>query len=253
MDLLYLWKHSPDPDPEIDQIYWLLFQSTMSSCGVSWTFSNRFNKALFLDMNIWTKKGRLLISLFTKPLNRHLFIPPNSCHSPGVFKRLVLGHIQRMFMFYSLKKDIQIKLDLLFERLLNRSYVPSLVFGTLLQQGHPQCYQLPHQILQILHTYERNVLRIDVIKIIDFFSSTSFSILITPTPSKTKQAWKKIVANPAGNLELSQLTTEEGYHFPAGRFIWCVITKLLTLAISFHTYISLKEWGPQYQPVWFRY
>ena len=63
-------------------------------------------------MNIWIKKGKLITPLHTKPLNRHLFIPPHSCHSPGVFEGLFLGHTQHIFMLCSLKKDMQIELDL---------------------------------------------------------------------------------------------------------------------------------------------
>ena len=99
----------------------------MNNCGVSWTISERCNKAIFFGMNIWIKKGKLLTSLHTKPLNRYLFIPLHSCHSPGVFKGLIFGHIQHIFMLCSLKRDIQIELDLFFERLLNRGCSPTFL------------------------------------------------------------------------------------------------------------------------------
>jgi hypothetical protein len=100
-DGFVIWKHHPDPIT--DQKYWILIQPTMNSCGVSWAFSERSRKATFLGMDLWIEKGKVLTALRTKPLNRHLYIPPSSCHSPGVFKGLLFGHIQRISILCSMK------------------------------------------------------------------------------------------------------------------------------------------------------
>ena len=175
------------------------------------------------------KKGRLLTSLYTKPLIRHLSIPPNSCNFTGVFKRLVFGHIQHIFMLCSLKKGIQIKLDLLFERLLNRDYNPSFLepcFSKAIHNAinyHGRFFKsstLLNKVLRIdatktqsvelsekweLRTYSLKLLikgQIQTPKlcwsiktnrywferrnVLIMFSSTSLSILATPTPKSNK-------------------------------------------------------------------
>ena len=161
----------------------------MNSYGVCWTFSERCNKAVFLDMNIWIKKGKLLTSLYTKPLNRHLFIPPHSCHSPGVFKGLIFGHIQRICMLCSLKRDIQIELDLFFERLLNRGYSPTFLEPCFSKAIHnaatyrDKFFKSTTLVNRILGTN-------DVKTIKDVFFHTPFHP--SHPNSKIKQAWKKL-------------------------------------------------------------
>ena len=70
-----------------------------------------------------------------------------------------------------------------------------------------------------LSTLVNKVLKNDATKTIkDVF----FRIPFHPShpTSKIKPAWKNC-PNSIGKIELSQLTTEEGYPFPGGKFIVC--------------------------------
>ncbi|EJK72424.1 hypothetical protein THAOC_06047, partial [Thalassiosira oceanica] len=60
--------------------------------------------------------------LFEKPLALHLYLPPHSCHPPGVIKGLVMGEVLRIFQLCSHDSDIDDYLSEFFRRLLDRGY-----------------------------------------------------------------------------------------------------------------------------------
>ena len=53
---------------------------------------------------VFGSKGQATHPPLHKPLNHHLLIPPHSSHFPGVFKGLIFGHTQRIFMLCSPKR-----------------------------------------------------------------------------------------------------------------------------------------------------
>ncbi len=58
----------------------------------------------------------------------HLYLPPTSCHTPGLTVGLIHGHFYRLFMLCSHGKDIELKIYNFFNPLLNRGYsLPTLV------------------------------------------------------------------------------------------------------------------------------
>ena len=86
-----IWLH--DADPEIDEKNWLDFKNTVNQSGLAWTFSTRSPQATFLDMTVSIENGRLITQLFKKPGALQLFIPPRSCHPPGVITGLIMGNV----------------------------------------------------------------------------------------------------------------------------------------------------------------
>ena len=82
MDWFGIWLH--DADPIVDQSNWDAFQSAVNSGGLSWEFSKRSKSVVFIDMTIEIEDGKIVTSLYAKPLALYLYIPPHSCHAPGV-------------------------------------------------------------------------------------------------------------------------------------------------------------------------
>ena len=115
-----LWK--PHPDPIIDESNWQAFKATMNKSGVKWIFSKRTKHAVFLDMNIVLKQSSVITSLYSKPLNLYLYIPPASCHPKGVINGLVFGHFIRVHILCCESKTILKEITLFTNHLLDRGY-----------------------------------------------------------------------------------------------------------------------------------
>jgi hypothetical protein len=78
--------------------------------GLSWEFTDRSTTAIFMDLTISIENGRISTSIYSKPLSLHLYIPPNSCHAPGIAKALILGHTLQVLRLCSKQSDIKYKL-----------------------------------------------------------------------------------------------------------------------------------------------
>jgi len=121
-----------------DRERWLLFQQRMNDFGVdhqffrlnpefnplSWTFSDKETDAIFLDINISLNDGHITTKIYEKPLNLHLYIPPHSCHSPGVLKGFIFGCANRANALCTNKDDRMPFMRKTFSRLLDRGHDP---------------------------------------------------------------------------------------------------------------------------------
>ena len=111
-----------DENTERDTENWERFQQLVNNMGLQWEFSNRSQNVTFMDLNITLTNGKLYTSLYAKPLALHLYIPPTSCHAPGIASGLIHGHLHRVFLLCSHEKDIENEIYLFFNRLLDRGY-----------------------------------------------------------------------------------------------------------------------------------
>jgi hypothetical protein len=59
----------------------------------------------------------LITTIYAKPMALYQYIPPNSCHPPGVLTGLVFGQILRIYQLCSLSEDINKELFLFYRRL----------------------------------------------------------------------------------------------------------------------------------------
>ena len=75
-----------------------------------------------MDLTISIEDGKIVTSLYSKPLALYLYIPPHSCHAPGVLTGLVFGMILRIHRLCSKEEDIDKELHLFVSRLLDRGY-----------------------------------------------------------------------------------------------------------------------------------
>ena len=100
---------------------WKAFQNDINSFGKShdfftapncafrplvWEFTELAQSAVFLDLTVSiSNDGYISSTIYEKELNLHLYIPPNSCHSPGVLKGLVHGCVKRAVNLCTDKRD----------------------------------------------------------------------------------------------------------------------------------------------------
>ena len=63
---------------------------------LEWDVTEPSKSADFLDLTIGIEKdGSIVTKTYVKPMNLHLYIPPDSAHPAGVLKSLVFGNLQR--------------------------------------------------------------------------------------------------------------------------------------------------------------
>jgi len=206
-DGLGIWLR--DPNPKIDEANWTLFQLLINSMGLQWEFSTRSSDVTFMDLNIHLRRGRLFTSLYTKPMALHLYIPPSSCHAPGVLSGLIHGQLYRIFQLCSYKHDIEREIHAFFTRLLDR--------------GHSLCNLLPlfikaEQEVQQQIATTRNTPR-SLQKSPQQNGHEAIFLHLTyhpnnPPAREIQNLWRTHLFMPLGEPPLNHLTNREGYRIP---------------------------------------
>jgi hypothetical protein len=102
-DVWGLWTPQPHNNADEDNTRYQAFQNMMNLFGmIRWEFEQRAKKAIFLDLvTTLTPTGQIETTLYEKPLNLHLFLPPHSTHPKGVIKGLIMGSVLRIFKLTS--------------------------------------------------------------------------------------------------------------------------------------------------------
>ena len=100
----------------------LAFQDNLSFGTLHWTVNTPSLHCIFLDVAITLLNGSISTTIHKKELNLHLYLPPFSCHPPGMLKGLIYGSFHRILRLTTEKTD-QISLLRKFSRnLLRRGY-----------------------------------------------------------------------------------------------------------------------------------
>ena len=90
--------------------------------GLTWEFEDPSDKVNFMDLTITIQNGHVSTSLFEKPLNLHLYIPPHSAHPPGLLPGIVHSTLFRIFTLSSDHADRALRTRVFFKRLQARGY-----------------------------------------------------------------------------------------------------------------------------------
>ena len=191
-----IWKHHPNAIT--DESLWQAFKNKMNESGVKWIFSKREKHAVFLDMNITLKHSSVITSLFSKPLNLYLYIPPTSCHPKGVINGLVHGHLIRIHILCCESQTVIKETKLFTNHLLNRGYnIEEL--SPLILSATEKAEQYAKKILSSNLPFKNKAKQND--------KSVFFHLSFHPSHpiNKIKQAWKSLVANPLGKKTIERL------------------------------------------------
>jgi len=112
-----------DPDPETDAKQWQEVQDKMNQApGLTWEFSERSTQVDFMDLTLRIENGKIITTLYEKPLNLHLYIPPHSAHPPGLLPGIVFGNIFRIYTLCSDEDDQSQRTRVFYQRLKARGY-----------------------------------------------------------------------------------------------------------------------------------
>ena len=219
-----IWLRDSDRDTDAKQ--WDLFQNIINTMGLTWEFSPRSHNVTFMDLNITLVDGRLYTSLYAKPMALHLYLPPTSCHAPGLTVGLIHGHFYRLFMLCSHEKDIELEIYNFFNRLLDRGFsLPTLVplfLNAERQARSRRAQQLLPQ--RNLHTSSHHT-RYAALPV-DTHSSPNNTICLhlryhpaNPSSHAIQALWRRHVLTPPGETPLYDLTNRAGYRVDVRRLI----------------------------------
>ena len=90
--------------------------------GLTWEFNKPSHRVDFMDLTISIHNGKITTSLFEKPLNLHIYIPPHSAHPPGLLPGIVHSTLFRIFTLCSDPNDQILRTKVFFKRLQARGY-----------------------------------------------------------------------------------------------------------------------------------
>jgi len=192
-DCYGIWTHSTNTD--LDSNHWTLFQNRMNAFGtnhpffhnnqhfrpLTWEFEERSNEVIFLDLPISILNGYINTTIYKKPLNLHLYIPPHSCHSPSVLKGLVFGFAKRAKALCTTHEDRIPFTKNIFTRLFDRGHDPATL--------HP----IFHEALKV-------------------FNDTPLLLHLPynpadPSSSRIQRAFQNSIVQPLGDTHITELQT----------------------------------------------
>jgi hypothetical protein len=105
-----------------DDVDWKTFQDSVSFGKLKWEFTLRSKSLEFLDLTLKIQDNKIVTSLYEKKLNLYLYLPPHSCHPPGMIRGLVIGMIFRIKRLTSDETQIFPAIQQFYNRLLARGY-----------------------------------------------------------------------------------------------------------------------------------
>ena len=202
-----IWLH--DPDSTTDEKNWIKFQDCMNASGLSWIFSKRSQEVVFMDLRLKIEGKHIKSSLYAKPMALHLYLPPHSCHAPGVLPGLIFGNVLRIHQLCSNVKDIEKELRLFFHRLLDRGYQSTQLIPPFQQAINNAKTYLQRTALEHLRAKSKketaHCRRIFLHLPFHPFNHSSKTI---------QKLWAERVANPPDQPSLNCLTNAQGYNIP---------------------------------------
>ena len=167
-----------------------------------------------MDMTLEIVNGIITTSLYAKPNALHLFIPPHSCHAPGVITGHIFGQILRIYLLCTLEKVQEDELRLFFGRLLDRGYDSNFI-TPLFEKA------IANATLYITRgaAYRRQL------KAKEQDASRSCVFYHTlyhpahPSSSQIQQLWREKVFCPRGKQQLKHISSRNGHKIPINRLI----------------------------------
>ncbi len=211
-DEFAVWLH--DNNPTTDANNWDNFKNICNAMGLSWTFKSPPKKLIFMDMTIRIEGEWLVTTIYTKPMALYQYIPPNSCHPPGVLTGLVFGQILWIYQLCSLSQDIGKKLSLFYKRLLNRGYTSTKLLP-LFKKGINNA--ISYLSLSPEQREARKKAKVGRLDERIFFHLPYHPQ--NPSSGFIQSLWQNLIFLLPGQEELTKMTNHEGHHIPIKKLV----------------------------------
>ena len=167
-----------------------------------------------MDMTIAINNRKITTTVYEKPLALHLYIPPHSCHPPGVLTGLVMGMVMRFYQLCSKKEDIDKKLKEFFGHLLDSGHKASMLtplFDKAMKNAKDYISRTPeHRNLLRAQKEEENKRRV--------FFHIPFHPQ-NPSSSTLQSLWRRTVGAPTNKTPLNKCKNHSGNEIPIDRMV----------------------------------
>jgi hypothetical protein len=122
-DVLGVWQIT---DPATNDATWAFFCNAMNDplYSLEWIVSPQSHQVEFMDLTITLQDGKILTTLYEKPSSFHLYIPPHSCHPPGLLRGMVFGMMNRIHTLCTDKDAQKARAIAFFRHLQRRGFQP---------------------------------------------------------------------------------------------------------------------------------
>ena len=115
-----IWYHGSNPT--LDKARWKAFKEATPFGILRWTFTEPAKYAHFLDVQLNVRQNQIVTKIYEKEENLYTYLPPHSCHSPGVTYGSIYGGIKRIFELTSSPADIHTDVNKFFQRWLRQGH-----------------------------------------------------------------------------------------------------------------------------------
>ena len=208
-DIFGIWLHHQDAATDLEQ--WTQFQTAINSpvYKLVWDFSPLCQSLDFMDLHLTIKGNQLHTTLYEKPTNLHLYIPPSSCHPPGLLRGIVHGLIFRIYTLCTDRDDKKHRTQLFLLQLLRRGYHRNHLLP-LFKEAMVRAKNYEGVTTQTLA--ERNSLRRSLFFHLPYHPQN-------PSSQAIQSSWHSHVANPDHGRPLSEVKNYEGTRIGVDRLI----------------------------------
>ena len=207
-DIIGIWLC--DENIEHNNDLWAQFKNDLQQWyGLEWEFSPLSISCNYMDLALTVTNGAIHSTLFEKPQNLYLYLPPHSSHPKGPLQSLILGNVLRIHRLCSSPQEVRKHTRAFFRRLVNRGHNTTTLT--------PLFHKATHNALAFMsRSNDDQDLRHRSKQ--DKLDSTIFLHLQyhpqDPTARELQHIWHETVATPPNEIPLHNLTNIDGIQIP---------------------------------------
>ena len=209
-DVLGIWLSHPCPNRNNE--LWLEFQADMQGWhGLRWEFTNLSTTCNFMDLTLSITDNKIETSLYEKPKNLYLYIPPHSCHPKNMISGLICGNILRFHRLCSSLPDIKEKTSAFRQRLLDRGYDPKTIDPIIINaHKNALAYQRRHNRPDYQTSPPPSTTKNQVFFHLQYHPHD-------PKPHEIQHIWNELVAYPPHKVPLHNIQNRQKYEIPINK------------------------------------
>jgi hypothetical protein len=162
-----------------------------------------------MDMTLSIANNKFDITLFEKPLNLYLYIPPSSAHPPGVATGLVFGMVLRIMKLCSRACDAQRRIRVFYRRLLRRGYSKDQLTPLFTKAIENACQHFRRTPAELTALQDQ--------KLVQGYRRVFFHLQYHPNDPDSKaiqRVWKEQVMEPSDKPRLNQVYNLQNHRIP---------------------------------------